>query len=64
MYLDRCAECGFDPADLRPADMAVAVRSFGRRYRAPFTRALPGEGLDDIVRRPPGPGVWSALEYG
>lgn len=64
MYLDRCAECGFDPADLRPADMAVAVRSFGRRYRAPFTRALPGEDLDDIVRRSPGPGVWSALEYG
>ncbi|HEX6420862.1 MAG TPA: DinB family protein [Acidimicrobiales bacterium] len=64
MYLDRCAECGFDPADLRPAEMAIAIRSFGRRYRAPFTRALPGEDLDAVVRRSPGPGVWSALEYG
>jgi DinB superfamily len=62
--IDPCAECGFDPADLRPRDMIVAVGSFGRRYRAPLTRGLPGEDLDDIVRRSPGPGVWSALEYG
>lgn len=62
--MDRCAECGFDPAGVRPADLAVAVRSFGRRYRAPFTRGLPGEDLDAVVRRSPGPGVWSALEYG
>jgi DinB superfamily len=63
MVMERCAECGFDPADLRPSDMSVAVRSFGRRYRAPLTRALPGEDLDDIVRRSPSEGVWSALEY-
>jgi hypothetical protein len=44
--------------------MVVAIRSFGRRYRAPLTRGLPGEDLDDIVRRSPGEGVWSALEYG
>jgi hypothetical protein len=62
--MDRCAECGFDPAELRPRDMVVAIRSFGRRYRAPLTRGLPGEDLDDIVRRSPGEGVWSALEYG
>jgi hypothetical protein len=61
--LERCAECGFDPAELRPADTVVAIRSFGRRYRAPLTRALPGEDLDEIVRRSPGTGVWSALEY-
>jgi hypothetical protein len=61
--MERCAECGFDPADLRHGDMAVAVRSFGRRYRAPLTRGLTGEDLDEIVRRSPGPGVWSALEY-
>jgi hypothetical protein len=64
VVMDRCAACGFDPDDLRPADMAVAIRSFGRRYRAPFTRALPGEDLDDVVRRSPGEGVWSAIEYG
>lgn len=62
--MERCAECGFDPADLRRADMAVAIRSFGKRYRAPFTRSLPGEDLDGIVRRSPREGVWSALEYG
>jgi DinB family protein len=62
--LDRCAECGFDPADLRPAQMVVAIRAFGRRYRAPLTRALPGEDLDEIVRRSPEAGVWSALQYG
>ena len=64
MPIEPCAECGFEPADLRPDHMATAVRSFGRRYRAPLTRGLPGEDLDDIVRRSPGPGVWSALDYG
>jgi hypothetical protein len=64
VVLERCAECGFEPADLRPADTVVAIRSFGRRYRAPLSRGLQGEDLDDIVRRSPEPGVWSALEYG
>jgi hypothetical protein len=63
MTIDRCEECGFDPADLRPGDMAVAVRSFGRRYRAPLTRGLPDEDLDVVVRTSPEPGVWSALQY-
>jgi hypothetical protein len=61
--MERCPECGFDPADLRHHDMVVAIRSFGRRYRAPLTRGLPGEDLDQIVRKSPGEGVWSALEY-
>jgi len=61
--VDRCAECGFDPADVRPGDLPMAVRSFARRYQAPLTRGLPGEDLDAVVRRSPGPGVWSALEY-
>jgi hypothetical protein len=61
--VERCEECGFDPADLRPPDTVVAIRSFGRRYRAPLTRGLAGEDLDAIVRTSPGPGVWSALEY-
>ena len=62
--MERCAECGFDPADVRPGDLPVAVRSFARRYQAPLSRGLPGEDLDAIVRRSPEPGVWSALEYG
>lgn len=61
---DRCAECGFDPADLRRRDAPVAVRAFGRRYEAPLTRGLPGEDLDEVVRHCPDPGVWSALAYG
>jgi hypothetical protein len=61
--MERCEECGFDPAELRPQDTIVAIRSFGRRYRAPLTRGLAGEDLDAIVRASPGPGVWSALEY-
>jgi DinB superfamily len=61
--VERCAECGFDPADLRPPQMVVALRSFGRRYRVPLTRGLPGEDLDVVVRRSPAPGTWSALEY-
>ena len=61
--MERCEECGFDPADLRPADMVVAIRSFGRRYRAPLMRGLAGEDLDAIVQASPGPGVWSAVEY-
>jgi hypothetical protein len=61
--VERCEECGFDPSDLRPGDTVVAVRSFGRRYRAPLTRGLAGEDLDAVVRRSPAPGVWSALEY-
>jgi hypothetical protein len=61
--VDRCAECGFDPSELRPPDTAVAMRSFVRRYQAPLMRGLPGEDLDAIVLRSPAPGVWSALEY-
>ena len=61
--MERCEECGFDPADLLPADMVVAIRSFGRRYQAPLTRGLAGEDLDAIVQASPGPGVWSAVEY-
>jgi hypothetical protein len=49
--MERCDECGFDPAELRPAEMVVAIRSFGRRYRVPLTRGLAGEDLDAVVRR-------------
>jgi hypothetical protein len=62
--VDRCGECGFDPADLRPADTPAAVRAFERRYRTPLTRGLPGEDLDAVVRASPQADVWSALEYG
>jgi DinB superfamily len=63
MGLERCNECGFDPAELRPRNLPVAIRSYGRRYRAPLTRGLADEDLDEIVRRSPSADVWSAIEY-
>jgi hypothetical protein len=63
MGLERCDECGFDPSELRPRNLPVAIRSYGRRYRAPLTRGLADEDLDDIVRRSPSADVWSAIEY-
>jgi DinB superfamily len=58
-----CQECGFDYDGLDEAEVVGALRGFGRRYRAPLTRALPGESLDELLRTHPQPGVWSALEY-
>jgi hypothetical protein len=57
-----CPECGFDYDGLDDAEIPEALRGFGRRYRAPLTRGLPDESLDDLVRAHPLPG-WSALEY-
>jgi len=46
-----------------PVDEAiVAIHKFGRRYRAPLTRLLPGED-ESMLRVRPAPGTWSALEY-
>jgi hypothetical protein len=58
-----CEECGFDYDGLTNAEVLDALRGFGRRYRAPLSRGLPGESLDDLLRAHPLPGVWSALEY-
>jgi hypothetical protein len=58
-----CEECGFDYDGLTDADVLDTLRGFGRRYRAPLTRGLPGEDLDELLRAHPQPGVWSALEY-
>ncbi len=57
-----CAECGLDYEAI-PADEAiVAIRGFGRRYRAPLTRLLRGED-ESVLRARPAPETWSALEY-
>jgi hypothetical protein len=60
---ERCDECGFEYEPVSPADAATALRSFGKRYRAPLSRFLAGEDGDTIIRTRPSPGVWSALEY-
>ena len=57
-----CAECGFDWTT-SGAEAATAIRSCVKRFRAPLTRFLPGETPDQVVRRRPGEGVWSPLEY-
>ena len=59
----RCAECGYSDESVTAADAIAAVRRFGRRYRAPLTRFLPGEDPDRVLRTRPAPGVWSPLEY-
>jgi hypothetical protein len=56
----RCAECGFDADSLSPSDAIVALRSFPRRWRGAL--AIVGD-EEDLLRRRPSPGVWSALEY-
>ena len=43
--------------------MPQKIRDFGRRYRPPLTRGLPGEALDAVLRLRPEPATWSALEY-
>lgn len=58
-----CEECGFDWDSPPRAEVPGALRAFGRRYRAPLTRFLPGEDGDAVLRAHPAPGVWSALGY-
>lgn len=58
-----CAECGYSDDGVTAPDAIAALRKFGKRYRAPLTRLLPGEDADAVLRRRPAPGVWSPLEY-
>lgn len=58
-----CDECGFSYDAVAPADIPAAIRAFGKRYRAPLSRFLPGEDGDSLVRQRPDPSTWSALEY-
>ncbi len=58
-----CEECGFDYDGPAPAELPDALRVFGRRYRAPLTRFLPGEDGATLIRARPLPDTWSALEY-
>jgi hypothetical protein len=59
----QCDECGYSDESVTAAGAIAALRKFGRRYRAPLTRFLPGEDGDKLLRQRPSPGVWSALEY-
>jgi len=59
-----CPECGIDYDTLAPGDLAVAIRSYPRRFRALLT-TFDDDALDAdaLVRRSPSSGVWSALAY-
>ena len=56
----KCPECGLEYDSISPRDASQALRSYPRRYRAVI-----GPFLDDeeVLRRRPDPGTWSALEY-
>ena len=51
-----CAECGFDAADVEPADLPHELRANAGAWAAVL-------GRPDVGRRP-SPDVWSPLEYG
>ena len=62
--MDRCAECGFDPADVRPqrpADGGPVVRA---ALPGPSRAGSPARTSTRSCAARPGQGVWSALEYG
>jgi hypothetical protein len=59
----RCEECGFDGETMSNEELGTALAGFARKYRAPLTRFLGGEDGATVLRRRPGPEVWSALEY-
>jgi hypothetical protein len=54
---ERCDGCGFDGAVFDDADLLVALRSLGDRWR----RQLAGAGRE--LRLRPEPDTWSAIEY-
>jgi hypothetical protein len=54
---ERCEACGFDGAVFDDADLLVAVRSLGGRWR----RQLADAGRE--LRARPQPDTWSAIEY-
>jgi hypothetical protein len=58
-----CSECGFDYDACAPPTTPETLRGFGRRYRIPLVRGLPGEDLDGLLRMRRDPQTWSALEY-
>ncbi|SEC07965.1 methyltransferase type 12 [Arthrobacter woluwensis] len=50
-----CPECGFDPADITPADVAREIRTHPARWEAVLARP-------DVTVRPD-ESTWSPLEY-
>jgi hypothetical protein len=57
----QCAYCGFHDDSVSPADAAVALRSYPRRYRAVLVRMDDEDGAR-VVTAPAADG-WSALDH-
>ena len=57
----RCSQCGFDDSSVTPADAAVALRSYPRRYRAVLVRPDDEDGAEVVLR--PAEDGWSALDH-
>ncbi|MDQ1402865.1 MAG: hypothetical protein QOG03_1181 [Actinomycetota bacterium] len=57
-----CPTCGFDDQSVSPADAAVAVRSYDRRFRDLLVRRDDEDRDDSLVRRRGADG-WSGLEH-
>src|SRR5436305_3888186 len=62
MTTPACPECGFDDHSLSPADAAVALRSFPRRYRTLLSLPADNEHKDPVRRA--GADGWSAIAHG
>lgn len=58
---ERCEECGWQAAHVTSVNAEATLKDLGPQYRAALTR-LPTD-PDDLLRRRPAAGVWSALEY-
>ena len=58
-----CPECGIDYDTLAPGDLAVAIRSYPRRFRSALTTFDEQEDEDALIRRKPDAATWSALAY-
>jgi hypothetical protein len=59
--VEHCAECEFTYGLVGPDDLASALRTIARRYRAAL---FTDRAVERSVRSRPSAGVWSALEYG
>lgn len=57
----QCATCGFQDSAVTPADAAVALRSYPRRFRAVLVRPDDDDGADVVLRA--GSDGWSALDH-
>jgi hypothetical protein len=57
-----CPTCGFDDRSVSPADAAVAVHSYDRRFHDLLTRRDDEDRADSMLRRK-GSSGWSALDH-